>query len=68
MTTGIGNHGADLTSCQGLFVLFALFLIETSNLPFQDHVYELLNTIDACQCFLDIVSAYGLLCSSQIVP
>lgn len=22
----------------------------------QDHVYELLNTIDACQCFFDIVS------------
>lgn len=26
------------------------------SLSFQDHVYELLNTIDACQCFFDIVS------------
>lgn len=23
---------------------------------FKDHVYELLNTIDACQCFFNIVS------------
>ena len=32
----------------------------TSNLILliQDHVYELLNTIDACQCFFDIVSIY----------
>ena len=29
MTTGIGNPHADLKSCQGLFVLLALFLIET---------------------------------------
>lgn len=26
----------------------------------QDHVYELLNTIDACQCFFDIVSIYNI--------
>lgn len=40
-----------------------IFLLCTSficNPPFsiQDHVYELLNTIDACQCFFDIVSIH----------
>uniref|UniRef100_A0A8C5BPY5 NCK associated protein 1 like n=1 Tax=Gadus morhua TaxID=8049 RepID=A0A8C5BPY5_GADMO len=47
MTTGIGNPHADLKSCQGLFVLL-------------DHVYELLNTLDACQCFLDISINFDL--------
>uniref|UniRef100_A0A8D3CE28 Nck-associated protein 1-like n=1 Tax=Scophthalmus maximus TaxID=52904 RepID=A0A8D3CE28_SCOMX len=30
-------------------------------IEFRDHVYELLNTIDACQCFFDIVSIYYVL-------
>ena len=31
-------------------------LVVSLSSPWQDHVYELLNTIDANQCFFDIVS------------
>lgn len=41
-----------------------LFLSNASLFFTQDHVYELLNTIDACQCFFDIVSFYCGGCDS----
>lgn len=36
-------------------------LILISNSTPQDHVYELLNTIDACQCHFDIVRFFAIL-------
>lgn len=43
-------------------VIFSFFFID-SHLQFypQDHVYELLNTIDACQCHFDIVRFFAIL-------
>lgn len=32
----------------------------------QDHVYELLNTIDACQCHFDIVRSFTILFCSAV--
>ena len=40
-----------------------LLFFTDSHLQFypQDHVYELLNTIDACQCHFDIVRFFAIL-------
>lgn len=41
---------------------FWVSVLKWNLFSFQDHVYELLNTIDACQCYFDIVSAYFFCC------
>ena len=44
-----------------LLVIFdAIVLVMTSHGDFQDHVVELLTTIDACQCKFDITVNYDL--------
>ncbi len=52
----VGKHTHTAVTCEGFYCGDSDEGINIDSFSQQDHVCELLNTIDACQVFFDIVS------------